>query len=121
MKCPSYPETTQNVYKIKSDSLASLRPNIWGVEQKKSSALGLSSETPYGCEKPITLCEAFVRKYFTIRKNDVCMQIRRWVDEADQIQQVYQAPSNPYSGRNLEEQEKVPHTPEMAGSHSKMI
>ena len=31
------------------------------------------SEEPYGSEKPITLCEAFVRKYLTVQKDQVCM------------------------------------------------
>lgn len=31
------------------------------------------NEEPYGSEKPITLCEAFVRKYLTVQKDQVCM------------------------------------------------
>ena len=42
-----------------------------------------AQDFPYGTEKPVTMCEAFVRKYLTVNKSDVCMQIRRWVDEAD--------------------------------------
>lgn len=30
----------------------------------------------------MTLCEAFVRKYLTVSKNSVCMQMRRRKDEA---------------------------------------
>ena len=32
---------------------------------------------PYGSEKPITLCDAFIRKYMWSKKTQVCMQIRR--------------------------------------------
>ena len=32
---------------------------------------------PYGTEKPLTLCEAFIRKYLSSKKQKVCMQIRR--------------------------------------------
>ena len=34
-------------------------------------------EQPYGSERPMTLCEAFVRKYLTVEKNSICMQMRR--------------------------------------------
>ena len=37
---------------------------------------------PYGAEKPITLCEAFIRKYLSTRKTQVCMQMRRSKEEA---------------------------------------
>mmetsp|Transcript_14449 Transcript_14449/g.24661 ORF Transcript_14449/g.24661 Transcript_14449/m.24661 type:complete len:87 (+) Transcript_14449:432-692(+) len=50
------------------------------------------------------MCEAFVRKYLMVRKNDVCMQIRRWVDEADQILRVNKETPNPY-------QDQQPQTP----------
>jgi hypothetical protein len=39
----------------------------------------------HGSEKPITLCEAFVRKYLNTKKSQVCMQIRRLYEEAQLI------------------------------------
>jgi len=40
---------------------------------------------PYGSEKPITLCEAFVRKYLSVVKSSVCMQMRRKTDDVLKI------------------------------------
>lgn len=37
---------------------------------------------PYGSEKPITLCDAFIRKYLSSKKTKVCMQIRRSQEDA---------------------------------------
>ena len=42
-------------------------------------------ELPYGAEKPITLTEAFVRKYLTVKKNSICMQMRRLKEESVNI------------------------------------
>lgn len=40
---------------------------------------------PYGSEKPITLCDAFIRKYLSSKKTKVCMQIRRSQEDAKLI------------------------------------
>lgn len=40
---------------------------------------------PYGSEKPITLCEAFINKYMSTKKDKVCMQIKRSLKEANHI------------------------------------
>ena len=40
---------------------------------------------PYGTEKPLTLCEAFIRKYLSSKKSKVCMQIRRSQEDAKLI------------------------------------
>jgi len=40
------------------------------------------NKVPYGSEKPITLCEAFIRKYLVFNKSEVCMQMRRSKEDA---------------------------------------
>ena len=82
---------------------------LWKRNDKQEPVFGMDTEPPkkrgplldgktidqqvedrmtfeYGAERPITLCEAFIRKYLATKKTQVCMQMRRSKEEALLIQ-----------------------------------
>ena len=56
------------------------------------------SPLDYGAERPITLCEAFIRKYLCTRKTQVCMQMRR---SKEQVSLILDEEFKPETRRNL--------------------
>ena len=57
----------------------------WGQKEQHEKFVEELQNLPYGSEKPVTLCEAFVRKYLHLKKSSVCMQMRRAVADAREI------------------------------------
>ena len=74
VKCSDVPQSTEGHFSVP-----------WGQKESNEKFIEELQNLPYGSEKPVTLCEAFVRKYLLLKKSSVCMQMRRAVGDAREI------------------------------------